>query len=103
MEITSVESILFTARWTEDPGFPAVPHSTAFVRVNTDEGICGVGETLLGYFVPEAVPALVDFFRPQLIGRDPTAISAIWQDLYESSVWWGRSGPGLSVISGLEM
>jgi L-alanine-DL-glutamate epimerase-like enolase superfamily enzyme len=103
MRISSVETILFTARWTGDPAFPAVPHSTAFVRIETDEGITGFGEALLGYFVPEAVPPLVDYFRPDLLGKDPTAIASRWQDLYAGAVWWARAGLSMSVISALEM
>lgn len=103
MKITDVECILFTARWTEDPTFPNVPHSTAFLRVHTDEGLTGLGESMLGYFVPEAVPPLVDFFRPALIGRDPSAISALFREMYASAVFWGRGGAGLSVIGGIEM
>lgn len=103
MKITAVEAILFTARWTDDPTFPNVPHSAAFIRIDTDEGISGVGEALLGYFVPEAVPAFVDSVRPALLGRDPAAIGELWHELYVSAAFWGRSGAGLSVISGVEM
>jgi L-alanine-DL-glutamate epimerase-like enolase superfamily enzyme len=103
MRIMSVEAILFTNRWSDDPTFPDVPHGGAFVRVRTDEGLEGVGEPLLGYFIPEAVPPLVDFFRPVLLGRDPANIRELWREMYASAVFWGRSGAGLSVIGGLEM
>ena len=81
MRITSVEAILFTARWSDDPTFPDVPHSGTFVRVRTDEGIDGVGEPLLGYFVPELVVPLVDFFRPVLHGLDPSNIRELWREM----------------------
>jgi L-alanine-DL-glutamate epimerase-like enolase superfamily enzyme len=103
MRISSVESILFTARWSDDPTFPDAPHSGAFVRIRTDDGLEGVGEPLLGYFIAEAVVPLVDFFRPVLLGRDPANIRELWSDMYASAIFWSRSGAGLSVIGGLEM
>jgi L-alanine-DL-glutamate epimerase-like enolase superfamily enzyme len=103
MRITDVETLLFTARWSDDPTFPDVPHSGVFVRVRTDEGLEGIGEPLLGYFVPEAVVPLVDFFRPLLVGLDPAGVRGLWRDLYAAAVFWGRGGAGLSVIGGLEM
>ena len=103
MRITDVESVLFTALWGDDPAFPRVPHSAAFVRVHTDEGLVGIGEPLLGYFIADAVPPLVDFFRPLLVGRDPAAIKALWREMYAAAVFWGRAGAGLSVIGGIEM
>jgi L-alanine-DL-glutamate epimerase-like enolase superfamily enzyme len=103
MRIIDVECILLTARWADDPTFPNVPHSAAFIRVHTDAGLIGLGEPLLGYFVPEAVPPLVDFFRPLLVGRDPSAIGNLWHEMYAAAVFWGRAGAGLSVIGGIEM
>ena len=39
------------------------------VRVETESGLVGWGETYAGYFCPELVPAMVDFFKPILLGR----------------------------------
>ncbi|MCF3650481.1 mandelate racemase/muconate lactonizing enzyme family protein [Synoicihabitans lomoniglobus] len=103
MKITDVTTQLLTARWTDDPSFPQALHSTAIIRIQTDSEFEGLGELTWGYFAPDAVPAMVDYFRPVLIGRDPLAITQLTRALIDDSVWWARSGAGKSVISGLEL
>jgi L-alanine-DL-glutamate epimerase-like enolase superfamily enzyme len=103
MKITKVTTHLLTARWENDDSFPRANHSTAIFRIETDEGIDGLGESTWGYFAPDAVPAMVDYFRPVLLGRDPREISQVTRALTDDSVWWARSGAGRSVISGLEL
>ncbi len=103
MKITKVTTHLLTTRWTDDPYFPNALHSTAIFRLETDAGVDGLGESTWGYFAPDAVPAMVDYFRPVLLGRDPMDLTAITRALTDDSVWWARSGAGKSVISGLEL
>lgn len=51
-----------------------------FVIVDTDAGICGLGEAgLTGREL--AVMGAIDHFRPLLIGQDPARIEFIWQTL----------------------
>ena len=50
-----------------------------WLKVHTDEGIVGLGET---FFMPRAVEAYVhETLAPKLIGRDPRAIDRIAKDL----------------------
>ena len=50
-----------------------------WLKVHTDEGIVGLGET---FFMPRAVEAYVhETLAPRLIGRDPRAIDRIAKDL----------------------
>jgi L-alanine-DL-glutamate epimerase-like enolase superfamily enzyme len=74
---------------------------SAIVRVETDEGVCGHGEPLMGMFCGEAALALVNYYAPLLIGRDPLQRSPLWQRMWNSSVWWGRSGANVSVMGGI--
>lgn len=74
---------------------------SAIVRVETDEGITGHGEPLMGMFCGEATAALVSYYAPLLIGMDPLDRPAIWQRMWDSSVWWGRSGAPVSVMGGI--
>ena len=103
MKITAVRTHLLTTTWVDDPSFPRSPHSTAIIRIETDTGLDGLGESTWGYFAPDAVPAMVDYFAPVLLGRDPLQLSANVRALVDDSVWWARSGAGKSVISGLEL
>ncbi|MBP6508041.1 MAG: mandelate racemase/muconate lactonizing enzyme family protein [Opitutaceae bacterium] len=74
---------------------------SAIIRVETDEGICGHGEPLMGMFCGEAALALVNYYAPLLIGRNPLDRASIWQRMFDSSVWWGRSGPTVSVMGAI--
>ncbi len=74
---------------------------SAIIRVETDEGVCGHGETLMGLFCGEAALALANYYTPLLIGWDPLDRNKIWQRMYDSSIWWGRSGATISVMGGI--
>jgi len=103
MKIEQVQTYLLTSRWGDDPFLPAQLHSAALVQVVADSRMSGVGETIIGYFAPESVPALVDFYKPLLIGQDPEQINRLWNSLWTSSIYWGRSGAAISVLSAIEM
>jgi len=50
-----------------------------WLRVHTDEGLVGLGET---FFMPETVEAYIhEVVAPKMLGRDPLAIDRIAQDL----------------------
>lgn len=58
------------------------------VKVETDEGIYGWGESGLSGREKAVVGAL-EHFREFLIGRDPMAIGALWQEMYRSQYFEG--------------
>lgn len=58
-------------------------HNWLFVRVHTDAGITGLGESgVWGYL--EASGAVVETFKRYLVGRDPLQIEHHWQYLYRN-------------------
>ncbi|MEO5807456.1 mandelate racemase/muconate lactonizing enzyme family protein [Devosia sp.] len=58
------------------------------VKIETDEGLFGWGESGLSGR-EKAVVGAIEHFREFLIGRDPMAIGAIWQELYRSQYFEG--------------
>jgi galactonate dehydratase len=65
----------------------------AFVRITTDSGLVGTGQTACwGY--PAAVGEIVKKFRDYLIGQDPLRIEHHWQYMYRLGPFRG------SVLSG---
>lgn len=93
--------------------------STVLVRIETDSGLVGFGETKAGG-APESEDATLaaminDDFGPRLIGEDPREITRIWNLLYngrraEAATRAGRSFPsigrrGLSIcaLSGIDI
>lgn len=77
-----------------------VPPRWLFLKITTDEGVCGWGEPVLegrANTVRTAVKELEEY----LVGRDPQQIEDIWQVLYRAGFY--RGGPILmSAISGIE-
>jgi L-alanine-DL-glutamate epimerase-like enolase superfamily enzyme len=105
VKITEVRTSLISTRWgVEDPYWNGGDvKSSALVLIETDEGIRGIGESLLGYFAPETVPPLVDYYAPLLVGRDPDDIDGLWRQMFKSSYFWGRTGAAMSVISAIDI
>jgi galactonate dehydratase len=58
------------------------------VKVETDEGVHGWGESGLSGR-EKAVVGAIEHYREFLIGRDATAIGAIWQETYRSQYFEG--------------
>ncbi len=76
--------------------------SAAFIRIQTDSGLVGLGETYAGYFFPEGVPPIVDFFKPILIGQEIDDIPGLWRRMYHCGNFWCRVGLGAIVLAGIE-
>ncbi len=102
-KITDVRTTLLTGPSTNDPFIREATkfRSAAFIEVITDQAI-GIGETYVGYFLPEAVPSIVDFFRPILLGQTVDDIPTLWDRMYHCGNFWCRVGLGTAVINGIE-
>jgi galactonate dehydratase len=102
MQITDVRTVLLTGPSTNDPYLGRTRRSAAFVELLTDTELTGVGETYAGYFNPEAVPSIVEFYRPILVGQDVASVPVLWSRLFHSGRYWARNGLGLAVITALD-
>ena len=94
MKITSVKSVVASAKTG------GIPRNYVFVKVETDEGITGWGESTLG---PMAVATLVDEFGKRLIGENPSHIEKHWQMLYYHQHSLRGGAIQMSAISGIEI
>lgn len=82
MKITDVEPIFV--------GNPNAKRSWLFVKIHTDEGIVGLGESgMWGY--PEAVEGVIKAFKRYLIGADPMKVEHHWQYLYRNTFFLGSA------------
>lgn len=104
MKIIDVKTILLTGPCTLDPYLSEARklRSAAFIRIETDSGITGIGETYAGYFFPEIIPQIVEFFKPVLIGNDIKDIHSLWERMYHCGNFWCRVGLGATVLAGIE-
>ena len=76
------------------------PGAGIFVKILTNQGLVGLGlATQTSKEVSTA--AAITEFTPFLVGRDPTQIEAIWEDLYEGPRW--RGGPLTAAISAVDI
>ena len=63
------------------------------IRIHTDTGISGVGQTACwGY--PEAVDSIINTFKKHLIGQNPLRIEHHWQYLYRMGPFRGTALSG---------
>src|SRR5580698_4619096 len=74
--------------------------ANCFVRVYTDQGLTGTGETTESVGVDDIVNKDIG---PRLAGRDPLDIEGIYYDLWSNVPQRGMGGPYLSAISGIEV
>ena len=104
MKITDVRTTLLTGPCTNDPFLSEARklRSAAFIEVLTDGKTIGIGETYAGYFCPESVPSIVEFFKPILIGQNVDDIPELWQRMYHCGNFWCRVGLGAIVLNGIE-
>lgn len=112
IRVVKVRTILVTPPWTGDPFFGFTPgeefrRTAALIEVTADDGTTGLGETIMGYFNAEVVPPLVEYYARLLtdpnLRLDPTQPERCFEELYQRSLWWGRVGLAVSVLSGIEI
>jgi galactonate dehydratase len=104
MKVTDVKpfAISFQSHYPETKTPWTTHEETAwtFVKVETDEGIHGWGETGQGGKV-ESITAAVGELKRYLVGKDPSYLEHHWQTMYRRYAW--VRGPFvLSAISGVE-
>ena len=104
MKITDVKTVLLTGPCTGDPFILECRkrRSAAFIEIHTDTELVGLGETYAGYFCPELVPGIVEFFKPILVGQSVDNIDELWQRMFHCGNFWCRVGLGLNVLNGIE-
>jgi L-alanine-DL-glutamate epimerase-like enolase superfamily enzyme len=104
MRITDVRTVLLTGPSSNDRFLREARkrRSAAFVEIHTDSDLVGLGETYAGYFAPECVPSIVDFFRPILLGQSPEDVEILWERMYRCGKFWCRVGLGTSVLTGID-
>ncbi len=82
---------------------------TLVVLVHTDEGLTGVGEVDSAPLVAKAAidavasHSLATGLRSLLVGEDPSAIAPLWDRMYAGTSYFGRSGPAVHAMSGVDI
>ena len=72
-----------------------------WVRILTDEGLWGLGETYPASSSEKAV--ILNDIAPRLLGRDPRDIESIWHDLFLAVQYRGWAGAEIRAISAVDV
>lgn len=72
-----------------------------WVRVHTDQGLMGLGETCPASEVEKAV--VLRDFAPRLLGRDPQDIEALWHDMFLAVQYRGWAGAEMRALSAIDI
>ena len=106
MKITAVEPIKLQF-WPPNPprdGLAAIPTRDVFlVRVDTDEGISGIGEGFALGSLESLAVLTTETLTPLLLGEDPTMIEALWNKMYLNTARYGRRGIVMASISAVDI
>jgi D-galactarolactone cycloisomerase len=108
LKIRSVESFVLESKLPSAFSYSqgVVPRrSTTLVRVTTDEGIEGWGESFsVSLQPPQIAASIVDHaLAPTLIGADPLATDVLWNEMYGRSRDYGRKGVVVGAISAVDI
>ncbi|RYZ15786.1 MAG: mandelate racemase/muconate lactonizing enzyme family protein, partial [Sphingobacteriales bacterium] len=107
MKITNVRSIILKLPEISDAADGT--QDDLVVIVETDEGITGYGEIDTSPMVGKAV---IDAYmshgmcyglKEVVVGKDPFDYEQIWEEMWFKSYYYGRSGPVMHVMSGIDM
>jgi L-alanine-DL-glutamate epimerase-like enolase superfamily enzyme len=108
MKITDVETI-----YLKLPDLDASrcdgTQDTLIIRIHTDEGITGLGEVDSSPLVAKAVVeapqshSIATGLKTLLIGENPLEIERLWEKMYRGSIYYGRYGPAIHAMSGVDM
>ena len=90
MKIARLETVWFDAQ-----------PNTMWLRIHTDDGLVGLGET---YYVPRAVSAVIhDVFATLLLGRDPRDIDNHWANIFSTVNFFGYAGAETRALSAVDV
>ena len=108
MTIKTIRSTLLRVPWPDDPWLKGHAFGDArnilVVEVETKSGIVGMGYLFLfRWGLRTIATCLEEHLIPRVIGKDATAVEAIWNDIYKSTMNIGRAGIEIMALSALDI
>ena len=105
MKIVKIETLRFDAQsvdaWQSENKVArqAMPNNL-WVRIHTDDGLVGLGET---YYTPRAISAIIhDTYAPLLLGRDALDIENHWNNCFSLANFCGYAGAEMRALSAID-
>jgi len=107
MKITDVRSTICQHDLQEQLGFSQAYYdkrTVHLVRVETDEGLTGIGEVFgAGNFAFANRAILQHVLKPLLLGRNPLDIGVLWHEVYNALRDHGQKGLPIQCLSGIDI
>ena len=110
MKITKIETMVINMPMIiegsvvpSQGGKPRTSMDTLMVRVETDGGVTGWGEGFGHRIYPATRAAIDTLVGPMCVGRDPTAINALADELQRALAGVGRNGPAMYALSAIDI
>ncbi len=114
MKITNVEPIVLESPYEnkapEGSEEAAGVKHLFLLKVSTDEGITGWSDVETAPHVavaavnaPESGVGMFDGLRALVVGEDPFDVDRLWDKVYRGSIYYGRRGVAIQVLSGFDI
>lgn len=109
LTIRELRTTLLQLPWADDPWLAGhalgATRDLVVVEVVTASGLTGMGYLhLLNLSLQRTIGACIaEAMAPRVIGRDATAVEAIWQDLWRSTLTAGRGGIAMMAQSAIDI
>jgi L-alanine-DL-glutamate epimerase-like enolase superfamily enzyme len=109
LTIREVRTTLLRMPWPEDPWLAGhalgAMRDLVVVEVVTESGLAGMGYLhLLNLPLQRTIGACIaEAMAPRIIGRDATAVEAIWRDLWRATLTGGRGGVAMMAQSAIDI
>ena len=110
MKITKIETIVINipmliegSVMPKQGGRARTSMDTLLVRVETDGGVTGWGEAFGHRIFPATRAAIDTLVGPMCVGRDPTAINPLVDELQRALAGVGRNGPAMYALSAIDI
>lgn len=107
MKITRVEAMVLTCQMDKpimDATYTLPHRSAVIVRVDTDEGLSGIGEAAYFGGPPMITKMVIEKeLQDYLIGEDPLNNEKLWEEMYQRTIKHGRKGVIIAGMSGIDI
>ncbi len=108
MTVRKIRTTMLRIPWFESPWLKGHAFGDArnilVLEVETAGGIIGMGYLFTFRPILKTLAACVDeVLVPRVIGKDATAVEAIWRDLWQWSATFGRGGIAAMAMSALDI
>lgn len=114
MKITDVEGIILKSPEKYlNPSSSEEASGVAYcflIKVSTDEGITGWSDVETAPHVaasiinsPDTGSGLIEGLKSLVLGEDPFEIERLWDKIYRGTIYYGRRGVAIQVLSGFDI